>query len=84
MKTIAEARIKTDKISADILATFSVPTCYRGLTLPASRGGNSRTSEATDVLCPGADQISHNNSTVKELAKRNARAELLQSIPGAN
>ena len=37
VKAIAEARIKTDKISADILADFFVLICCPRLTLPASR-----------------------------------------------
>lgn len=143
VKAIAEARIKTDKISADILADL-----LRAGLLPRAYAPSKQTRELKnilrqrmffvriqtmvknriydildrhpEVLCQAPEvsdlfgavgvqwlgqtvlprednrlltselellkflreKISQSNSTVKELAKRDARAGLLQSIPG--
>jgi transposase len=143
VKAIAEARIKTDKISADILADLLradlLPKAYapskhtrdlknilrqrmffvRVQTMVKNRIYDildrhpevlSEAPEASDlfgaagrqwlrqIALPGEDntllaselelleflkeKISQSNSTVKELAKGDARARLLQSIPG--
>jgi transposase len=143
VKAIAEARIKTDKISADILADLLradlLPRAYapskqtrelksilrqrmffvRVQTMVKNRMYDildrhpevlSQAPEASDLFgaagmqwlsqtaLPGEDnklltselellkflkeKISQSNSTVKELAKRDARTGLLQSIPG--
>jgi len=143
VKAIAEARIKTDKISADILADLLradlLPRAYapgkqtreiknilrqrmffvRVQTMVKNRIHDildrhpevlSQTPEASDLfgaagmqwlgqkVLPGEDnrlltselelfkflkeKISQSNGTVKKLAKGDARARLLQSIPG--
>jgi transposase len=143
VKAIAEARIKTDKISADILAdllrTDLLPKAYapgkqtrdlknflrqrmffvrvqtmaknriydvldrhpevlseapnvsdlfgaagiqwlRQIVLPGE--DNNLLASGLDLLNFLKEKISHSNSTVRELAKKDVRARLLQSIPG--
>ena len=76
VKAIAEARIKTDKISADILADL-----LRADLLPRAYAPSKQTRELKNVLRQRMFFV-RVQTMVKNLAKGDARARLLKSIPG--
>jgi len=76
VKAIAEARIKTDKISADILADL-----LRAGLLPRAYAPSKQTRELKNVLRQRMFFV-RVQTMVKNLAKGDARARLLKSIPG--
>ena len=76
VRAIAEARIKTDKISADILCDL-----LRSNLLPAAYVPNKETRESKNTLRQRMFFV-RVQTMVKELAKGDKKVKLLRSIPG--
>jgi len=76
VRAIAEARIKTDKISADILCDL-----LRSNLLPEAYVPNKETRESENTLRQRMFFV-RVQTMVKELAKGDKKVKLLRSIPG--